>query len=117
MDRIGSFEGAGKRAVVTGGAGFLGSHLCARLLDHGFDVVAIDNLATGRLENVEPLRARGNFRFVRHDITWPIEIDADVIFNLACCASPPQYQRDPEKTLRTCTDGALNMLREARRCG
>jgi UDP-glucuronate decarboxylase len=108
---------AARRAVVTGGAGFLGSHLCARLAADGFDVVAIDNLVTGSLRNLEPLLGRSGFTFVRHDITNPIELDADWIFNLACCASPRHYQRDPAKTIRTCTDGAYNMLREAKRLG
>lgn len=103
----------GKRAVVTGGAGFLGSHLCARLLDAGMEVVAVDNLVTGRLTNLASLRDRAGFRFVHHDVVEPIRIDADWIFNLACCASPRHYQRDPEKTVRTCTDGAANLLREA----
>ncbi|HJU27222.1 MAG TPA: UDP-glucuronic acid decarboxylase family protein [Rhodanobacteraceae bacterium] len=101
------------RAVVTGGAGFLGSHLCRRLLDQGWHVGAIDNLATGSLRNIAPLLTRDRFRFVKHDVIAPLAIDADVIFNLACCASPRHYQRDPEKTMRTCTDGALNLLRQA----
>src|SRR5690348_4862286 len=101
------------RAVVTGGAGFLGSHLCRRLLEQGWHVTAIDNLATGSLHNVAPLLARGRFRFLKHDVVAPLALEADVIFNLACCASPRHYQRDPEKTIRTCTDGALNLLRQA----
>jgi UDP-glucuronate decarboxylase len=106
-----------QRAVVTGGAGFLGSHLCARLLHDGFQVVAIDNLVTGNLNNIAALRASDKFRFVEHDIVEPIELEADWIFNLACCASPQHYQRDPEKTVRTCVDGSLNLLHQARRCG
>lgn len=106
-----------RRAAVTGGAGFLGSHLCARLLDDGFTVTALDNLVTGRIENLQSLIGRPGFRFVRHDVTVPCALDADWIFNLACCASPVHYQRDPEKTMRTCTDGALNVLAEARRTG
>jgi UDP-glucuronate decarboxylase len=117
MNGTGRIEAAGKRVVVTGGAGFLGSHLCARLLEEGCEVVALDNLVTGRLRNLEPLRADSRFRFLRHDVTTPVRIDADWIFNLACCASPRHYQRDPEKTVRTCTDGAANMLHEARRTG
>ena len=105
-------------AVVTGGAGFLGSHLCARLVADGFSVLAIDNLVTGDLQNLETLLGQPDFRFIRHDVTVPIEFDAaDWIFNLACCASPKQYQRDPAKTVRTCIDGAHNMLREAKRLG
>ena len=106
-----------KRAVVTGGAGFLGSHLCSRLLRDGFGVVAIDNLVTGSLRNIEPLRRREGFKFVKHDVTAPLDFDADYIFNLACCASPQHYQRDPEKTVRTCTEGAVNVLHQAQRCG
>src|SRR5262252_5762919 len=108
---------AAGRAVVTGGAGFLGSHLCARLLEEGFSVVAIDNLVTGNLQNLEPLLTHSSFRFLKHDVTVPIGIEADYIFNLACCASPQHYQRDPEKTMRTCMEGALHMLHEAVRCG
>ena len=110
-------SGAGRRAVVTGGAGFLGSHLCARLLAEGMEVVALDNLVTGRLRNLERLRSHSSFSFRRHDVVDPLEIDADWIFNLACCASPRHYQRDPEKTVRTCTEGAVNLLHEARRTG
>jgi UDP-glucuronate decarboxylase len=110
-------SGAGRRAVVTGGAGFLGSHLCARLLAEGMEVVALDNLVTGRLRNLEHLRSHPSFRFMRHDVVDPLQVDADWIFNLACCASPRHYQRDPEKTVRTCTEGAVNLLHEARRNG
>lgn len=110
-------SGAGRRAVVTGGAGFLGSHLCARLLAEGIEVVAVDNLVTGRLRNLERLRSHPSFRFMRHDVVEPLQVDADWIFNLACCASPRHYQRDPEKTVRTCTEGAVNLLHEARRNG
>jgi UDP-glucuronate decarboxylase len=117
MNGIGRVGAAARRAVVTGGAGFLGSHLCARLLDEGFEVVAVDNLVTGRMRNLEPLLANARFRFLRHDVIVPLQLDADWIFNLACCASPRHYQRDPEKTVRTCTDGAANMLHEARRLG
>jgi len=106
-----------QRAVVTGGAGFLGSHLCTRLLHEGFHVVAIDNLVTGNLRNIEPLRAAEKFRFIEHDIVEPLELEADWIFNLACCASPQHYQRDPEKTVRTCVDGSLHLLHQAQRCG
>lgn len=111
----GKREGAGKRALVTGGAGFLGSHLCARLLQDGYSVIALDNLSTGSVRNLQPLLGRGPIEFVRHDVTQPIDVEVDRIFNLACCASPQHYQADPEKTLRTCMDGAFNMLRQARR--
>ena len=109
--------GNGKRAVVTGGAGFLGSHLCAKLLDHGFSVTAIDNLSSGNIRNLAALHDRGHFTFRKHDVVQPTAIEADWIFNLACCASPQHYQRDPEQTVRTCTDGALNLLHDARSCG
>jgi UDP-glucuronate decarboxylase len=109
--------GKGKRAVVTGGAGFVGSHLCAKLLECGFSVIAIDNLASGNLRNLAPLHDRGPFRFIQHDVVTPLPITADWIFNLACCASPTHYQRDPEQTIRTCTDGALNVLHAAHACG
>ena len=105
-----------KRAVVTGAAGLIGSNLCARLCKDGFHVVAVDNLSTGNLQNLKPLMGRKGFEFVMHDVTVPLKLDTDFIFNLACCASPKHYQRDPEKTIRTCVDGALNMLREAQRC-
>ena len=81
-----------RRAVVTGGAGFLGSHLCARLLQQGWHVTAIDNLVTGSLRNIAPLLAREHFRFLKHDVISPLALEADVIFNLACCASPRQMR-------------------------
>lgn len=100
--------------MVTGGAGFLGSHLCERLLQDGFEVVAIDNLVTGSTANIKAMLANPSMSFIRHDVTRPLDIEADWIFNLACCASPLHYQADPEKTLRTCMDGAFNMLHQAR---
>jgi len=103
----------GRRALVTGGAGFLGSHLCARLLEQGYEVLALDNLATGSERNIAHLRDSKAFRFVRHDVTLPWRGSVERIFNLACCASPRHYQADPEKTVRTCTEGSLNMLRLA----
>jgi UDP-glucuronate decarboxylase len=115
MERNAVF-GHAMRVVVTGGAGFLGSHLCARLLQRGCSVLAVDNLSTGNLRNIAPLSGHADFRFVQHDIVAPISLRADWIFNMACCASPRHYQRDPEKTMRTCTDGVLNLLAEARAC-
>jgi UDP-glucuronate decarboxylase len=107
------------RALVTGGAGFLGAHLCGRLLDDGYEVVALDNLVTGSMKNITSLLGNKAFKFVRHDVTEPIDgafdTRVDRIFNLACCASPVHYQADPVKTLQTCLDGALNMLELARR--
>jgi UDP-glucuronate decarboxylase len=114
MDGIAGTKGS-QQAVVTGGAGFLGGHLCARLLDEGFDVVAIAILATGQLCNVQPLLGHPRFRFRRHDVVEPFRADADWIFNLACCASSRHRQRDPEKIVRTCIEGAVNVLHEARR--
>lgn len=108
--------GNGMCIAVTGGAGFLGSHLCAKLLQHGCSVLAIDNLATGDTRNIAPLFDRGDFHFTRHDIVSPMTLQADWIFNMACCASPRHYQRDPEKTVRTCTDGVLNLLHQAHAC-
>ncbi|MEG3191407.1 UDP-glucuronic acid decarboxylase family protein [Lysobacter sp. D1-1-M9] len=118
----GKRNGAGKRALVTGGAGFLGSHLCARLLEDGYEVVAMDNLATGSMRNLRPLLGRGLIQFIEQDVVNPDEAQlagfrADRIFNLACCASPLHYQADPEKTIRTCIDGSLNMLHLARQSG
>jgi len=105
----------GRRTIVTGGAGFLGSHLAARLLAQGDEVLALDNLVTGSEANLEPLRDHPRFRFVRHDVTVPWKGSAERVFNLACCASPKHYQSDPEKTVRTCMEGSLNMLRLAHR--
>jgi UDP-glucuronate decarboxylase len=102
-----------KRALVTGGAGFLGSHLCRRLIQSGYHVSALDNLMAGSLDNLKSLKGRADFAFFHHDVTVPFEADVDVIFNLACCASPIHYQAQPVKTLQTCLDGALNMLQLA----
>ncbi len=104
-------------ALVTGGAGFLGSHLCRRLLDEGHAVVAVDNLATGLVRNLEPLLDNPRFTFFRHDVVQPLDLPVSRVYNLACCASPVHYQADPVKTMRTCVDGALNMLRLAQRHG
>ena len=105
--------------LVTGGAGFLGSHLCARLLDMGHRVIAVDNLSTGRRANVAHLEDSGRFRLIEHDIIAPLEIEAPIktIYNLACAASPPKYQLDPVHTFRTSIDGAQNMLDLAHRNG
>ncbi|MEJ1095685.1 MULTISPECIES: UDP-glucuronic acid decarboxylase family protein [unclassified Pseudoxanthomonas] len=108
------------RALVTGGAGFLGAHLCTRLIEDGYEVVALDNLITGNMKNIASLLGNKAFKFVRHDVTEiideaAVDIRVDRIFNLACCASPVHYQADPVKTLQTCLEGALNMLQVARR--
>ena len=103
------------RVLVTGGAGFLGSHLCDRLLADGHDVVAVDNLFTGSKRNIAHLMSRTDFEFVRHDVVNPIMFEVDWIFNLACPASPVHYQYNPVKTVKTSVMGALNMLGLAKR--
>ncbi len=103
------------RVLVTGGAGFLGSHLCDRLLADGHDVVAVDNLFTGAKANIVHLLDRHDFEFVRHDVVLPILLEVDWIFNLACPASPIHYQYNPVKTVKTSVMGALNMLGLAKR--
>jgi UDP-glucuronate decarboxylase len=104
-------------ALVTGGAGFVGSHLCDRLLSEGHRVIALDDLSTGSRENIAHLTHRKDFRFVLHDVTSPFEISADWIFHLACPASPVQYQRNPIKTIATNVMGTLNGLSLASRTG
>ncbi len=103
------------RILVTGGAGFLGSHLCERLLRDGHEVVAIDNLFTGRKLNIAHLMAHPNFEFVRHDVIDPFKFEVDQIYNLACPASPPHYQYNPIKTIKTSVMGAINCLGLAKR--
>jgi UDP-glucuronate decarboxylase len=103
------------RVLVTGGAGFIGSHLCARLLAGGHTVVCADDLSTGTRRNIAPFSGNRRFRFVRRDISLPFAVKADRIYNLACPASPPRYQSDPLKTVRASTLGVLNMLELARR--
>ncbi|MDB5103303.1 MAG: NAD-dependent epimerase/dehydratase family protein [Fibrobacteres bacterium] len=104
-----------KRILVTGGAGFLGSHLCERLVEQGHDVVCMDNYFTGAKRNVDHLRSRGNFELIRHDVTMPIFLEVDQIYNLACPASPVHYQYNPVKTIKTSVMGAINMLGLAKR--
>jgi UDP-glucuronate decarboxylase len=104
-----------KRVLVTGGAGFLGSHLCERLLDQGHDVLCVDNYYTGRRSNVEHLLGNPRFETMRHDITSPLLVEVDEIYNLACPASPIHYQFDPVQTLKTCVHGSINMLGLAKR--
>lgn len=104
-----------KRILVTGGAGFLGSHLCEKLVEQGHDVVCMDNFFTGMKRNVEHLRGRGNFELIRHDVTMPIFLEVDQIYNLACPASPVHYQYNPVKTIKTSVMGAINMLGLAKR--
>ena len=106
-----------KRVLVTGGAGFLGSHLCERLLADGHDVLCVDNYFTGAKDNIAPLFASANFEALRHDISTPLMAEVDEIYNLACPASPRHYQYDPVQTLKTSVLGAIHMLGIARRTG
>ena len=105
-----------QRVLITGGAGFLGSHLCDKLIATGYDVLCVDNLFTGSKENIRHLSGHPHFEFICHDITEPLFVEVDQIYNLACPASPPHYQFDPIKTAKTCFLGALNMLGLAKRC-
>lgn len=105
------------RILVTGGAGFLGSHLCDRLIEAGNEVICVDNLFTGSKDNISHLLSNPRFTFICHDITEPLyDVDVDQIYNLACPASPPFYQFDPIKTAKTSVYGAINMLGLAKRC-
>jgi UDP-glucuronate decarboxylase len=104
-----------KRILVTGGAGFLGSHLVDRLLKEGNEVVCADNLFTGTKRNIEHLHGNPRFEFIRHDVTFPLYVEVDEIYNLACPASPIQYQHDPVQTTKTSVHGAINMLGLAKR--
>lgn len=104
-----------KKILVTGGAGFLGSHLCEALVSRGHDVLCADNFFTSSRHNVAPLFEKTNFELVRHDITFPLYAEVDEIYNLACPASPIHYQRDPAQTIKTCVHGAINMLGLAKR--
>jgi UDP-glucuronate decarboxylase len=105
------------RILVTGGAGFLGSHLSEQLLSMGHDVLAVDNFYTGNKSNVEHLLDNPNFELMRHDVTFPLYVEVDGIFNLACPASPVHYQRNPVQTFKTSVHGAINMLGLAKRTG
>ena len=104
-----------KRILVTGGAGFLGSHLCDRLVEQGHEVICLDNLFTSEKENIEHLLDRNNFEFVRHDVIDPFKVEVDWIFNLACPAAPGHYQYNPIKTIKTSVMGAINVLGLAKR--
>ena len=105
------------RILVTGGAGFLGSHLCDRLLADGHEVLAVDNLYTGSKSNISHNLQNPNFEFMRHDVTFPLFVEVDAIYNLACPASPVHYQRFPTQTIKTSVIGAINMLGLAKRLG
>ena len=103
------------RSLVTGGAGFLGSHLCERLLQNGHDVICVDNFFTGAKDNITHLLSDPHFELLRHDVTFPLYVEVDRIYNLACPASPIHYQRDPVQTTKTSVHGAINMLGLAKR--
>jgi len=106
-----------KKILVTGGGGFLGSHLCERLLNEGHEVICLDNFFTGTKQNILELTSNPRFELLRHDVTVPLYIEIDEIYNLACPASPIHYQHDPVQTTKTCVHGAINMLGLAKRTG
>lgn len=106
-----------RTALVTGGSGFIGSHLCERLIMDGFDVICVDNFFTGSKDNIRHLLDNPRFELMRHDVTFPLYVEVDEIFNLACPASPVHYQRDPVQTTKTSVHGAINMLGLAKRLG
>jgi UDP-glucuronate decarboxylase len=108
---------SGKRVLVTGGAGFIGSHLCKRLIDLGHEVICIDNYFTGSKTNIADLLGYPRFELIRHDVTLPIRLEVDEIYNLACPASPVHYQHDPLKTMKTSVLGAINVLELASELG
>jgi UDP-glucuronate decarboxylase len=105
-----------KRVLVTGGAGFLGSHLCERLIQQGHDVICLDNFFTSQKSNIQHLLQYNNFELIRHDVTHPIWLEVDEIYNMACPAAPGHYQYNPIKTLKTSVMGAINVLGIAKRC-
>ncbi len=105
-----------KRILVTGGAGFLGSHLCERLVERGHDVICLDNFFTSQKSNVAHLLGNSNFELIRHDITLPVFLEVDEVYNLACPAAPGHYQFNPIKTMKTSVMGAINVLGMAKRC-
>lgn len=105
-----------KRILVTGGAGFLGSYLCEKLTEQGHDVICVDNFFTSQKSNVAPLLGKANFELIRHDITMPLFLEVDEVYNLACPAAPGHYQYNPIKTMKTSLAGSMNMLGLAKRC-
>jgi UDP-glucuronate decarboxylase len=105
------------RALVTGGAGFIGSHLCERLLDDGYEVLCVDNYYSSTKDNIAHLLGRPRFEVLRHDVTFPLYVEVDEIYHLACPASPVHYQRDPVQTTKTAVHGSINMLGLAKRTG
>ena len=114
---ISGHEGTPRRVLVTGGAGFIGSHLCRRLLDLGHEVLAVDNFSSSSRRNLGDLLSESRFEFIRHDVTFPLYVEVDQVYHLACPASPIHYQRDPVQTTKTCVVGSLNMLGLAKRLG
>jgi UDP-glucuronate decarboxylase len=106
-----------KRIIVTGGAGFIGSNLCDRLINEGHEILCVDNFFSGRKENIAQLLDNPNFEHIRHDVTFPLYLEADIIFHLACPASPVHYAHDPVQTVKTNVHGAINMLGLAKRLG
>ena len=106
-----------KKILITGGGGFLGSHLCERLLNEGNEIICLDNFFTGNKQNIVHLMSNPRFEVLRHDVTLPLFIEVDEIYNLACPASPIHYQHDPVQTTKTCVHGAINMLGLAKRTG
>ncbi|WP_371731865.1 UDP-glucuronic acid decarboxylase family protein [Ruegeria sp. HKCCA6707] len=104
-----------KRVLVTGGAGFLGSHLCRKILDGGDEVICVDNFSTGRRRHIVPLMDNPAFELVRHDVSFPLYLEVDEIYNMACPASPIHYQNDPVQTIKTTVNGAMNILGLAKR--
>lgn len=108
---------SGKRILVTGGSGFLGSYLCKRLIENGDEVICVDNFFTGSKRNIYHLLSNPRFELLRHDVTFPLYVEVDEIYNLACPASPIHYQKDPVQTVKTCVHGAINMLGLAKRIG
>jgi UDP-glucuronate decarboxylase len=109
------YQALGKRVLVTGGSGFIGSHLCEQLLNQGHEVLCVDNFFTGSRRNIEHLRGNPRFELLRHDVTFPLSVEVDEIYNLACPASPIHYQFDPVQTTKTSVIGAVNMLGLAKR--
>jgi UDP-glucuronate decarboxylase len=114
---ISQYGGAPQRILVTGGAGFIGSHLCRRLLGLGHEVLAVDNFSSSSRGNLRELLSEPRFEFIRHDVTFPLYVEVDQVYHLACPASPIHYQRDPVQTTKTCVVGSLNMLGLAKRLG
>jgi UDP-glucuronate decarboxylase len=106
-----------KRVLVTGGAGFIGSHLCERLLQEGHEAICVDNFYTGAKDNIKHLINNPYFEIIRHDITFPLYVEVDEIYHLACPASPVHYQKDPVFTIKTAVHGTINMLGLAKRTG